>query len=185
VRRLGVAVAALFVLAPGAVATRSIWDDPVQSGAPLAPRPSTPAVRLAAGTSEDVTWRLGGYDAPRGRRCLQFDTSRDGQADAGHGCAAPRTAAGLTVQTAGAGNVGFVYGTAAAGVRSVAVVVPGGRQVRVSTVAIAPEVMRRSGMRGTFGVFVAPFRGGVPTTGPPTATGYDAGGRVVGRRGPR
>jgi hypothetical protein len=185
VRRLGIAVAAMFLLVPGAVATRSIWDDPVQRVAPLAPQPSTPAVRLAEGTSEGVTWRLGGYDGARGRQCLQFNTSADGGAGGARACTVPRTPAGLTLATAGLPGVGFVYGAAAAGVRSVEVVVPGGRRARVQTTGIAPEVVRRSGMRGAFRVFVAPFAGSFPTTSPPTVIGYDAAGSVVGERGPR
>jgi hypothetical protein len=185
VRRLGVAVVAMFVLVPGAVATRSIWDNPVQRVAPLAPQPATPAVRLTAGRSSDVTWRLGGYDGPAGQRCLQFDTTQGGRTAGRHGCAEPRTRAGLTLATAGAEGIGFVFGTAADGVRSVEVAVAGGRRVRVATVGVSPEAVRRSGMRGTFRAFVAPFRGGFPTTGPPTVVGYDAAGRTVGERGAR
>jgi len=182
--RLGIAVAATFLLVPAAVGTRSIWDDPVQRVAPLAPQPTTPAARLAAGNSHGVTWRLGGYDSTGEQRCLQFDTATD-SGQGLRGCASPRTAAGLTLMTARRQGVGFVFGTAATTVRSVQVVVPGGGSVRVATIPVAPDVVRRSGMRGTFRTFVAPFPGGFATTGPPAVIGYDAAGRVVGQRGTR
>jgi hypothetical protein len=182
VRRLGVALAAMFLLVPGAVATRSIWDNPVERVAPLGPTPSTPVVRLAQGRDAGVAWRVGGYDGDRGRRCVRFDVLRSG-ATAGQtaGCGAPRTPAGLTVQISTFPGVGFVFGTTAETVQSVDVVIAGGRRVHAMTTAVPPEVLRRSRMRGGFRVFVAPFRDGVPTAQPPEVTGRDAGGHVLGK----
>jgi hypothetical protein len=182
VRRLGVALAAMFLLVPGAVATRSIWDNPVERVAPLGPVPSSPAVRLAQGRDAGVAWRVGGYDGDGGQRCLRFDVQRSG-VTAGQvaGCGTPRTPAGLTVQISTFPGVGFVFGTAANAVQSVDVVIADGRRVHAVTTAVPHEVLRRSGMRGGFRVFVARFRDGVQTVQPPEVTGRDAGGHVLGK----
>jgi hypothetical protein len=182
VRRLGVALAAMFLLVPGAVATRSIWDDPVERVPPAAPVPSTPAVRLAEGESAGVTWRLGGYDGDAGRRCLRFDGQRPGAADTrGGSCTRPQGAAALTVQTAGDDAAGFFFGTVASAAAEVEVTLPGGRRVRVPTTGVAADVLRRSRMRGGFRVFVLPVPGGYSASAqPPRVTAYDAAGGVVG-----
>jgi hypothetical protein len=185
VRRLGIALAGMFLLVPGAVATRSIWDEPVQRVAPLAPTPSTPAVRLAEGQSNGVAWRVGGYDAPQGRRCLQLEVIGGARSRGIRGCAPPLTRAAITLLTAAGRRAGFVYGTVAVGARSVEVVVSDGRRVRVGTAGISAETLRRSGMRGAFRVFVAPFDGGLPTARQPQVTAYDAGGRELGSVGAR
>jgi hypothetical protein len=182
VRRLGIAVAATFLLAPGAVATRSIWDNPVERVAPLSPAPSTPAVRLAQGQDAGVTWRVGGYEGSAAKRCLRFEVLRSG-ATPGQitSCDTPRSRAGITVQISNFPGVGFVFGSTASTVSSVDIVVGGGRRVHVATARVPPDVVRRSRMRGAFRVFVAPFRNGVPTGQAPEVTGRDAGGRVVGK----
>jgi hypothetical protein len=181
VRRLGIALAAMFLLVPGAVATRSIWDNPVQRVAPLGPVPSTPTVRLAQGESFGVAWRLAGYQGSGPQRCLRFDVVRSAVAGGEvAGCSAPKTPARLTVQVSAFPGVGFVYGTTTASVRNVDVVVPGGRRVRVATAAVAPEVLRRSRMRGAFRVYVAAFAEGLSTRHAPDVTGLDATGRTVG-----
>jgi hypothetical protein len=186
VRRLGIAVAAMFVLVPGAVATRSIWDDPVDEVAPLAPHGSTPSVRLAAGQTEGVSWRLGGYDAGPGRRCVQFTTAGDViQGVSARGCSRPLTRAGITVLTAPTGRVGFVYGTVSVGVRSVEVVVPGGRRVRVGTTGVSAEVLRRSRMGAPFRVFVATFAGGYGNGAQPSITAYGSAGNTIAALGSR
>jgi hypothetical protein len=185
VRRLGVAVVAMFVLVPGAVATRSIWNDPVQRVAPLEPHESTPAVRLAAGRTDGVTWRLGGYDAAAGNRCVQFDTQGDARPFSGRSCAQPFSPAQITVLSTPTGRVGFIYGTVSTEVRRVEVVVPGGRRVSVMTTGISPEVLRRSRMRGGFRVFVAPFTGGFPAGTQAQVTAYGSAGNTVGALGPR
>jgi hypothetical protein len=184
VRRLGVALAAMFLLVPGAVATRSIWDSPVGPVAPLAPQPSTPAVRLAEGRTSDAAWRVGGYDGDGGQRCLQLDDMTTTRPPQG-GCAAAQTPAQLTVVIATLGGVRFVIGTVATQVASVEVVVPGGRRVRVPTTDVPDEVRRRAGMGGAFRVYVAPFAGGFAERPPPGVSAYDADGRVVGSVGAR
>jgi hypothetical protein len=185
VRRLGVAVIAMFVLVPGAVATRSIWDNPVEKVAPLAPHGSTPAVRLAAGRTAGVSWRLGGYDAGDGHRCVQFDTTGDVRAFSARGCAPPLTRASITLLTAPEGRVGFVYGTVSVDVRSVEIAVPGGRRMRLGTTGVSADVIRRSRLGRAFRVFVAPFAGGYSTASQPQVTAYDDAGRVIGTLGPR
>ncbi|HEY4096026.1 MAG TPA: hypothetical protein VGM33_10965 [Baekduia sp.] len=184
IRRLGVAVVAMFVLVPGAVATRSIWNDPVQRVAPLEPRGSTPAVRLAEGRTDGVSWRLGGYDAGPGQRCVQFDTLGDARPFSARGCTEPLTPAGITFLTAPTGRVGFVYGTVSADVRSIAITVAGGRRVQVGTTAVSPEVVRRSRI-GAFRVFVATFSGGYSTSAEPQITAYDGAGNAIGALGSR
>jgi hypothetical protein len=182
VGRLGIAVAATFLLVPGAVATRSIWDDPVQRVAPLSPAPSTPAVRLAQGHDAGLTWRVGGYEGGAAQRCLRFEVLHAGAAPGQiAGCPTPRTRAGITVQISNLPGVGFVFGTTASTVTSVDIVVGGGGRVRVATASVPSDVVRRSRMRGAFRVFVATFRNGVSTAQMPEVTGRDAGGRVVGR----
>jgi hypothetical protein len=171
----------MFLLVPGAVATLSIWDDPVQR-TPLSPAPSTPAVRLAQGQDAGLTWRVGGYEGGTAQRCLRFQVLRAGAAPGEiAGCPTPRTRAGLTVQISNLPGVGFVFGTTASTVTSVDIVVGDGRRVRVATARVPSDVVRRSRMRGAFRVFVAPFRNGVSTGQMPEVTGRDAGGRVIGR----
>jgi hypothetical protein len=185
VRRLGVALAAMFLLVPGAVATRSIWDNPVERVAPLAPQPSTPAVRLAEGRTGDVTWRLGGYDGDGGQRCLQLDEETTTTRRPQGGCGRAQTPAQLTVAIATLSDVRFVIGTVATEVASVEVVVPGGRRVRVDTAQVPAEVRRRAGMRGGFRVYVAPLSGRPDEQRPPSVSAYGADGRVVGSVGAR
>jgi hypothetical protein len=184
-RRLGVALAAMFLLVPGAVATRSIWDNPVERVAPLAPQPSTPAVRLAEGRTSDVAWRVGGYDGDGGQRCLQLDEETTTTRRPQGGCGLAQTPAHLTVAIATLSDIRFVIGTVATEVASVEVVVAGGRRVRVDTTDVPDEVRRRAGMRGAFRVYVAPFAGGFAERPPPGVSAYDADGRVVGSVGAR
>jgi hypothetical protein len=184
VRRLGVALAAMFLLVPGAVATRSIWDNPVERVAPLAPQPSSPAVRLVEGRTGDLQWRVGGYDGDGAERCLQIDAVAGGSQTRAS-CSLPQTPAQLTALSAERAHVGFVLGTTSPDVSAVEVVVPGGRRVRVTTTAISADVRRRSGMHGDFRVYVAPFPGGVDPVGPPQVTAFASDGRALGSVGPR
>jgi hypothetical protein len=185
VRRLGVAIVAMFVLVPGAVATRSIWNDPVQRVSPLEPKGATPAVRLASGSTDGVTWRLGGYDAVAGNRCVEFTARGDVRPFRGRSCAPPFSRAQITVLATPTGRVGFIYGTVSTEVRRVEVVVPGGRRVSVTTTGISADVVRRSRMPGGFRVFVAPFPGGFPAGTQAQVTAYGSAGNTVGALGPR
>jgi hypothetical protein len=180
-RRLGVALAAMFLVVPGAVATRSIWDDPVEKVAPTGPGPQTPTVRLRQGSNGGVVWRIGGYDGPGAKRCLRFDALRSPVgAVKSTGCAAPETAAGLTVQVSTFATVAFVFGTTAESVDSVDVALHDGRHLRVPTTGIAPEVLRRSRLRPGIRIYVAAVAGGFSTQHAPRVSGRDAAGRTVG-----
>jgi hypothetical protein len=181
--RLGIAVAAAFVLVPGAVATRSIWDDPVQRVDPARPDAATPGVRLVEGRTGVLQWRVGGYDAASGQRCLTLETFRGAGHSTARGCSLPETAARIASGSYVVAGVGFVYGAVDSAVRTVEVTVRHGRRARVATTAVAPDVLRRSRMRGGFRMFVATFRGGFDPTAPPAIVATDAAGHTVGRVG--
>jgi hypothetical protein len=169
---------AAILLVPGAVvATRSIWDDP---GVPLA---ATSAVRLVDGRTGDVAWRIGGWTAGGGRVCLRTEAWRGGRrAIVASGCDAPRTAAArLTALRAGPGDLTLVAGTTAAAVRAVRVRPPAGAPVRVGTVAVPAERLRRSGLTRAARIYVAVFpRGFADATRAPRVTALDAAGETLG-----
>lgn len=181
VRRLGVALAAMFLLVPGAVATRSIWNDPITQVDPSRPSASTSDVRLVEGHTAGVRWRVGGFDAAGGRRCLQMDTYKGAGHSSGRGCSLPLSRARISFGAVNQHGLGFVFGTVAPDVRSVEVAVPGGRRVRVATTAVAPDVLRRSRMRGPFRMFVATFTRGFDPSLPPTIAAYDGSGATLGQ----
>ena len=182
-RRAIPALALVFaLLVPGAVvATRSIWDDPVQRVGPRAPAPSTPAVRLIAGATGDVRWRIGGWNARGGRICLRTEAFRGGRsALVSQACLTPQTAARLTMTVGTTDTLSFVVGTTGGGVASVRVAPPVGAPVRVAARALPAGVLRRSRLRDATRVYVAVFpRGFQQLARPPLVTGYDARGHPL------
>jgi hypothetical protein len=175
------------LLVPGAVVTlRSIWDDPVARTDPGVPRAATPAVRLVDGRTGDVVWRIGGWNAGGGQVCLRTEAWRGGRrAMVASGCATPRTAAQLTTLPAGPGDLTLVAGTTATAVRAVSVRPPAGAPVRVDTVAVPAERLRRSGLTGAARIYVAVFpRGVADATRAPGVTAFGAGGETLGAIGP-
>jgi hypothetical protein len=186
-RRLaGVLALLALLLVPGAVATRSIWDDPVQRVGPRSPASASPAVRLAEGSAGDVRWRLGGWNASGGKVCLRTEAFRGGARVAvGSGCGVPQTRGRLTAFLAGAGGVSLVAGTAAPGARTVVVRPPAGSPVRVATVAVAAESLRRSGIAQAARVYVAVFpRGFGAALRAPAVRAYGDDGALIGATGP-
>jgi hypothetical protein len=75
----------------------------------------------------------------------------------GTGCDAPRTAAKLTALLSAPNDIAVVAGTAAADVAAVRVRSPKGDVVRVDTVAVPSENLRRSGLTSAPRVYVAMF----------------------------
>ena len=139
-------VAALLV--PGAVvATRSLRDDPVAS---------TPAVRLLDGRTGDVVWHIGGWNAGGRQVCLRTEAWRAGErALVASGCGAPRTGARLTTLVSGSEHLTLIAGTTATEVLAVRVRPPAGPALRVGTIAVPAERLRRSGLIDTPRVYVA------------------------------
>jgi hypothetical protein len=158
-RRAIPVLAALGVLVvPGAVvATRSIWDDPIGAVGPEARTASTPAVRLVDGRIGDMLWRLGGWNSGS-RVCLRMEAWRGARRVlSGTGCDTPRTRAQLTVLLTAPNDIAVVSGTAGPDVAAVRVRPPKGEAVRVATVAVPAENLRRSGLSDAARVYVAMF----------------------------
>ena len=184
-RRAIPALAAIGVLAvPGAVvATRSIWDDPV-APVTLQEDPSTPSVRLAAGHAGDVFWRVGGWNSG-GRVCLRTEVWRgDDRPLTSTGCSTPRGAAALTAMPIAPNALAVIAGTASDAVAGVRVTPPTGDAVRVDTVAIPPESLRRSRLTGVTRIYVALFPDGFRSVArPPVIEAFGADGTPVGTLG--
>lgn len=176
------AAAVMLVLVPGAIATRSIWVDPVDAPDPLRTLDRTPPVLLAQGRSGAVTWRLGAFLRRNGVRCVQLETYAPEQAISGS-CSAPLAgAAELLIATDAGGGRGFVYGITGPRVAEVSVTAAGGPTVDVATQEPDPESLRRSGLP-PLRSYVAVFPGHVDLTHPPLVVARDAGGHVLGTMG--
>jgi hypothetical protein len=188
-RTIPVLAALGVLLVPGAVvATRSIWDDPIGTVDPEAGTAATPAVRLVDGHAGDVFWRLGGWNSGD-RVCLRVEAWRGARRVlTGTGCDTPRTTAKLTVLLTAPEDTAVVVGTTGAEVAAVRVRSPAGDAVRVATVAVPAENLRRSGLSDAARVYVALFPhgfGSVPSAPAVEALGSD--GRslaVLGRPSP-
>jgi hypothetical protein len=184
---LVLAVTSAALVVPGAVvATHSIWDDPVGPTDPAAPVPSTPAVRLVDGRSGDVAWRIGGWNAGGGLVCLRTEAWRGSErAMEASNCDTPKTDAKLTVSLAAAGGLTLIVGTAAPAVQAVGVRPPAGDAVRVATLAVAAERLRRSGLNDAARVYVAVIpRRFTDSARAPAVTAFGAGGEQLGAIGP-
>lgn len=184
-RRAIPALAAIGVLAvPGAVvATRSIWDDPV-APVTLSETPSTPSIRLADGHTGDDYWQVGGWNSD-GRVCLRTEVRRGaGRTVTVTGCGTPDGTAGLTVMPVVTGTPTVIAGTTSDAVATVRVAPPSGAAVRVRTVAIPAENLRRSGLKGATRLYVALFpQGFASATAAPVVEAFDASGAEVGALG--
>lgn len=181
IRRITLAVAVMLLAVPGAIATRSIWVDPVDRVDPRRDPGSSPAVLLAEGRANGLTWQLGAYDRPDGERCVQIQSSMTIQ-DKGGGCSRPLGGpAQLTVGALSAHDVGFVYGSVTSRAASVRVTVPGGRTTITEAIEPDAETLRRAGLTERR-VFVATFAGGIdPSAGPPLVVVLDDHGAEIGR----
>lgn len=180
-RAIPVLAALGVLLVPGAVvATRSIWDDPIGAVDPGAQTASTPAVRLVDGHSGDVFWRVAGYNE-HGRVCLRTEVWRGSRrVMSTTGCDTPHTTAKLTTALSDPGELAVVTGTAASDVAAVRVTPSTGDAVRVATVAVPAENLRRSGLTDAPRVYVALFPtglGDVPTA--PVIEAFAADGRSL------
>jgi hypothetical protein len=184
IRRMAVAAAVMLVAVPGAVATRSIWVDPIDRVDPIRDPNSTPAILLAQGRSGSVRWRVGGFERTDGRRCVQFQMQMLGTQHGLAGACSPVSPdrAQIIPATGSMDDVAFVYGTVGPDVVEVAVTVAGGGTRRVATQAPDPDALRRSGMPDVR-VFVAAFPGGLDALHPPLVVARDAGGQVLGMVG--
>lgn len=184
-RTIPVLAAIGVLLVPGAVvATRSIWDDPIGAVGPEARTASTPAVRLVDGHAGDVLWRLGGWNSGQ-RVCLRIEAWRGARRVlSGTGCDAPRTPARLTALLTAPNDIAVVSGTAGPDVAAVRVRSPQGDAVRVDTVAVPAENLRRSGLSDAARVYVAMFPqgfGDVP--GAPVVEALGTDGRALAALG--
>jgi hypothetical protein len=184
-RAIPVLAAVGVLIVPGAVvATRSIWDDPIEAVSPAAGTASTPAVRLLDGRAGDILWRVAGWNAD-GRVCLRTEAWRGSRRVlTGTGCETPRTAAKLTAMLSDPGGLAVVAGTAGADVATVRVTTPQGDVTRVDTVLVPAENLRRSGLTGATRLYVALFPqgfGDVPS--PPVVEAFAADGRALATLG--
>lgn len=176
-RRVAIATAALFVVVPGAVATRYIWaPDP---GAPGAALESSRAIQIADGRGDVLSWRLSAYtDGPD--LCWQMATFTATE-NYGRGIACG-TAPGqpLAIATSSARDETIVYGGIDPQVARV-VVEPGtGDPAKDARIVVAPaDRVDKAGLPEGARAYVATFRGVLDK--PPTVTALDAAGREVGR----
>jgi hypothetical protein len=184
-RAIPVLAALGVLLVPGAVvATRSIWDDPIGSVGAEPRAASTSPVRLVDGRVGDVLWRIAGWNAG-GRVCLRTEAWRGSRRVlTGTGCDTPRSDAKITVMLSDPGGLAVVAGTVAADVAAVRVGPPKGDAVRVGTVPIPAENLRRSGLTDAARVYVALFPEGFGgALAPPSIEAFGSDGGVVGTIG--
>lgn len=184
-RAIPVLAALGVLLVPGAVvATRSIWDDPIGEVGPAAGIASTPAVRLADGRVGDVLWRVAGWNAS-GRVCLHTEAWRGSRRVlTTTGCDTPHTTARLTAVVSHPSDLAVVAGTASPDVAAVRVQPSEGEAVRVPTVVVPAENLRRSGLTEAARVYVALFpQGSGDVPAPPVVEAFAADGRSLGTLG--
>ena len=181
-RNVAVATAALFVVVPGAVATRYIWaPDP---GAPGAALESSRAIQIADGRGDVLSWRLSAYtDGPE--LCWQLATFTATETySRGNACAVPRDQS-LAVATAGGGGETIVYGGIDPQVARIVVEPGAGAPAEEARIVVAPrDRVDKAGLPADARAYVASFLGDV-TDGPPTVTAFDASGREIARFPPR
>lgn len=182
-RRIAVALAVMLLAVPGAIATRSIWVDPIDRVDPARDPDSTPAVLLAEGEIRDLHWRLGAFDRRDGTQCVQLQISNPALPQPfGGGCTRPLGGpAQLTVGATSNGGVGFMYGAVASAAAQVKVTVAGGRTAVAETIEPDADALRRAGLSERR-VWVATFPGGVDfAAGTPLVVVLDDEGGEIAR----
>jgi hypothetical protein len=182
IRRIAVAVAVMLLAVPGAIATRSIWVDPIDRVDPARDPNSTPAVLLAEGDVGNIHWRLGAFDRRDDTRCVQLQTTSPTFSQSFGGCTRPLGGpAQLTAGASTKGGVGFMYGAVTAAAAQVKVTVAGGRTAVAETIEPDAESLRRAGLTKRR-VWIATFPGGVDfTAGTPLVVVLDDDGREIAR----
>lgn len=176
--------AALFVVVPGAVATRSIWapDPGVSTGAALE---SARAVAVADGRGEAISWRLSAYkDGDSSCWQLAIFTPAESLGRSTN-CGDPADRLPLSLSVTPAGGETVVFGWLSPQAVRVRVSVPGAGRQAARIVSTAPELARRAGVPAGMKGYVATFRGELADTRSPRVTAFAADGRELGTLPPR
>ena len=181
-RRVAVATAALFVVVPGAVATRSIWapDPGVNAGTAFE---GTRAIQMADGQTGTLSWRLSAVDS-QGGVCWQAAIfTATNSASRGVNCSIDARGAPIGVAATLGDHETFVFGWADPAVERV-VVTPQGGVPQTASMVIAPaDRAERAGVPAGSRAYVVTFPGDVAEE-PILAVAFDAAGRELGRMPP-
>ena len=175
-RRIGVLTAALLVIAPGAIATRSIWEPAPSTNDPEHPRGRTPAI-LLEGSGPAERWRLSAASGPSGT-CLLLGLL-SGSAAKAESCAPVDPDPGtVEANLLNGAQDGFVYGAVRPDVARV-VVDAGDRRQAVVPTRPSAEALRRADLKPDFKVYVAGFDEPVDPSAGVRVRALDANGDVV------
>ena len=184
-RRIAVATAALFVVVPGAVATRYIWaPDPV--AVPGAAFESSRAVQIADGRSGAVSWRLTAAVTKTDGLCWQVAvftaTENYGR---GASCVAHSFGAPLGLGTTHAAGETLAFGWLDPRVARVVVDPGNGDAPQEAQIVEAPaDRVKAAGLPEGAKGYVVGFTADL-SNAPPNAVAFDADGRELGRLPPR
>lgn len=183
-RRIAAATAALFVIVPGAVATRSIWAPDPSEHAPGRPFTGAKAVQLAEGRGDVLNWRLSAYSGADGP-CWQFHAFTATASTGVSVSCLKDLPPGLEIAVGTGGGFGetYVEGWASERVSRVEVVDNG---VRTPARMIEPtrEQRERGGLPGGLKFYVATLPGEFEILRPLGVVAFDSSGRVVERIAP-
>lgn len=175
--RIGLLTAALVVIPPGAIATRSIWEPAPSTNDPEHPRGRTPAV-LLEGSGPAERWRLTATSGPDGT-CLLLGLL-SGSATKAESCAPPDPRPGtVEMNLLNGAQDSFVYGAVRPEVARV-VVEAGARRQVVRPLEPPADALRRADLEPDFKVYVAGFDEPVDPAAGLSVTTLDANGDEVG-----
>ena len=181
-RRVAIATASLFVVVPGAVATRSIWAP--SPGSPPGAFETPHAVRIADGTSGALTWRLAATQGSDGT-CFEAAVSGTGTSFGRvRSCSGTEPSTVVHLATQQIGSQVFVMGWADPRVARV-VVDPGtGSAAQTARLVVAPrDRSEKAKIPAGSRAYVVTFTGDpVPR---PRVTAFDTAGREIGALPPR
>lgn len=184
-RRVAIATAALFVVVPGAVATRYIWA-PGPASHPGAAFESSRAVQIAEGRAGRVTWRLSAAVTKTDGLCWQAalytatENYGRGSSCVGQSLGAPL---GLSVSHAAGETIAFGW----LDPRAARVVVDprNGEAPKAARIVKAPaDRVKAAGLPAGTQAYIVGFASDLESA-PPSAVAFDAAGRELGRMPPR
>jgi hypothetical protein len=176
--RIGAVTAALVVIAPAAIATRSIWE-PTPSTRDPEHRPAGTSAVLLEGRGPSEPWRLTSAPGPRGTCLLLGLLSGSGAKT--ESCSPPDPRPGTVEASILNGEQdGFVYGAVRPEVAKV-VVEANGRVQSVAPRQPPQEALRRADLAADFKVYVAGFDAPIELDASLRVRALDARGNVVGR----
>lgn len=183
-RNVAVATAALFVVVPGAVATRYIWaPDPSAPGSALE---SSRAVQIADGKGDLLSWRLSAAASEQDGVCWQLALFTAAESyGRGLACMGDTLSQAVDVATSYAGGETFAYGGLDPQVARVVVDPGAGVEPKDAQIVVAPpDRVEQAGLPAGARAYVASFLGDLTDGPPPTVTAFDASGREIGRMPP-